>query len=162
MGGCNMGVDSARSVVSPEFRVHGTRAVFAADSSIFSDGSWHQSIVYDHGTFANGGRRDCCRGGCMTQPVGHSRYLGRWSLAGLARLGDVMIPGDGELPAFTASGALAHVDTVLENLEASDRDGLHALFAVFAPACRASCCARCWPRLTVPAPGRELPDRYRA
>jgi choline dehydrogenase-like flavoprotein len=35
MGGCNMGVDPARSVVSPEFRLHGTRGVYAADSSVF-------------------------------------------------------------------------------------------------------------------------------
>jgi choline dehydrogenase-like flavoprotein len=35
MGGCNMGTDATRSVVSPEFRVHGSRSVYAADSSIF-------------------------------------------------------------------------------------------------------------------------------
>lgn len=35
MGGCNMGVDPARSVVSPDFRVHGSRSIYAADSSIF-------------------------------------------------------------------------------------------------------------------------------
>jgi choline dehydrogenase-like flavoprotein len=35
MGGCNMGTDPKRSVVSPEFRLHGTRNIYAADSSIF-------------------------------------------------------------------------------------------------------------------------------
>ena len=35
MGGCNMGVDPARSVVSPEFRLHGSRNIYAADSSVF-------------------------------------------------------------------------------------------------------------------------------
>jgi choline dehydrogenase-like flavoprotein len=35
MGGCNMGTDPARSVVSPEFRVHGTRRIYAGDSSVF-------------------------------------------------------------------------------------------------------------------------------
>jgi choline dehydrogenase-like flavoprotein len=35
MGGCNMGVDPARSVVSPEFRLHGCANIYAADSSIF-------------------------------------------------------------------------------------------------------------------------------
>jgi choline dehydrogenase-like flavoprotein len=35
MGGCAIGTDPARSVVDPEFRVHGTRRVFAADSSVF-------------------------------------------------------------------------------------------------------------------------------
>lgn len=35
MGGCALGTDPKRSVVSPEFRVHGTRRLFAADSSVF-------------------------------------------------------------------------------------------------------------------------------
>jgi choline dehydrogenase-like flavoprotein len=35
MGGCNMGVDPSRSVVSPEFRLHGSKRIYAADSSIF-------------------------------------------------------------------------------------------------------------------------------
>ncbi len=35
MGGCNMGTDPQRSVVSPEFRLHGTKNIYAADSSIF-------------------------------------------------------------------------------------------------------------------------------
>jgi choline dehydrogenase-like flavoprotein len=35
MGGCNMGTDPQRSVTSPEFRLHGFRNVYAADSSVF-------------------------------------------------------------------------------------------------------------------------------
>lgn len=35
MGGCNMGVDPRRSVVSPEFRLHGFDNIHAADSSVF-------------------------------------------------------------------------------------------------------------------------------
>jgi len=35
MGGCNMGTDPARSVTSPEFRLHGLRNIYAADSSVF-------------------------------------------------------------------------------------------------------------------------------
>ena len=35
MGGCNMGVDPARSVTSPEFRLHGYKNIYAGDSSIF-------------------------------------------------------------------------------------------------------------------------------
>ncbi len=34
-GGCNMGADPARSVVSPEYRLHGSRRIHAADSSVF-------------------------------------------------------------------------------------------------------------------------------
>jgi choline dehydrogenase-like flavoprotein len=35
MGGCALGDDPARSVVGPDFRVHGCPNVFAADSSVF-------------------------------------------------------------------------------------------------------------------------------
>jgi choline dehydrogenase-like flavoprotein len=35
MGGCNMGSDPARSVVSPGFRLHGSERIYAADSSVF-------------------------------------------------------------------------------------------------------------------------------
>jgi choline dehydrogenase-like flavoprotein len=35
MGGCNMGIDARRSVVSPEFKLHGFDRIYAADSSIF-------------------------------------------------------------------------------------------------------------------------------
>jgi len=35
MGGCNMGTDPAASVVSPEFKLHGFRQIYAADSSVF-------------------------------------------------------------------------------------------------------------------------------
>ncbi len=35
MGGCNMGTDPTRSVTSPDFRLHGMRNIYTADSSIF-------------------------------------------------------------------------------------------------------------------------------
>ena len=35
MGGCNMGTDASRSVVSPEFGLHGYSNIYAADSSVF-------------------------------------------------------------------------------------------------------------------------------
>jgi choline dehydrogenase-like flavoprotein len=35
MGGCAIGTDESKSVVNPEFKVHGTKKVFIADSSIF-------------------------------------------------------------------------------------------------------------------------------
>ncbi len=35
MGGCAIGTDAASSVVDPEFKLHGYRRIFAADSSIF-------------------------------------------------------------------------------------------------------------------------------
>jgi choline dehydrogenase-like flavoprotein len=35
MGGCNIGTDAQRSVTAPDFRLHGFRNVYVADSSIF-------------------------------------------------------------------------------------------------------------------------------
>jgi choline dehydrogenase-like flavoprotein len=35
MGGCGMGTDPERSVVNPEFRLHGCKNIYCADSSIF-------------------------------------------------------------------------------------------------------------------------------
>ncbi|HVM96387.1 MAG TPA: GMC family oxidoreductase [Candidatus Acidoferrales bacterium] len=35
MGGCNMGVDSAKSVTSPEYHLHGYKNLYAGDSSVF-------------------------------------------------------------------------------------------------------------------------------
>jgi len=35
MGGCVMGVDAAKSVVNPEFQVHGEQTLYIADSSIY-------------------------------------------------------------------------------------------------------------------------------
>jgi choline dehydrogenase-like flavoprotein len=35
MGGCGMGTDPARTVVNPEFRLHGFKNIYCADSSIF-------------------------------------------------------------------------------------------------------------------------------
>jgi choline dehydrogenase-like flavoprotein len=35
MGGCGMGVDSSKSVVAPDFRLHGFDNIHAADSSVF-------------------------------------------------------------------------------------------------------------------------------
>jgi choline dehydrogenase-like flavoprotein len=35
MGGCNLGTDPARSVTSPEFRLHGFKRLYAGDSSVF-------------------------------------------------------------------------------------------------------------------------------
>jgi len=37
MGGCNMGSDPSRSVTSPDFKIHGFKNMYTADSSIFPD-----------------------------------------------------------------------------------------------------------------------------
>jgi choline dehydrogenase-like flavoprotein len=35
MGGCNLGTNAERSVTAPDFRLHGLRNVYVAESSIF-------------------------------------------------------------------------------------------------------------------------------
>jgi hypothetical protein len=49
---------------------------------------------------------------------------------GLRKVGDVLIPGDTDLPSFSKSGCIAHVDRMLEYMYAADRDGVKALLGV--------------------------------
>jgi len=37
MGGCSLGSDRSKSVVGPDFRLHGSKKIFIADSSVFPD-----------------------------------------------------------------------------------------------------------------------------
>jgi acyl-CoA reductase-like NAD-dependent aldehyde dehydrogenase len=52
-------------------------------------------------------------------------------VAGLRRVGDVLIPGDDVLPAFSASGCAAHADRMLAHMTESDRAGVRLLLGVF-------------------------------
>jgi aldehyde dehydrogenase (NAD+) len=52
-------------------------------------------------------------------------------LAGLLKVGDLMVPGDGDLPSFSASGCAQHADRMFAHMNASDRDGLTLLLGVF-------------------------------
>ena len=56
-----------------------------------------------------------------------TQHLTAGQLAGLTRLGDVLVPGDGELPRFSATRAAEHADRVLAFLKQSDRDGIRLL-----------------------------------
>jgi hypothetical protein len=64
-----------------------------------------------------------------------SKHLSATQLAGLRRVGDVLIPGDDELPSFSRSGAIEHVDRMLDYMYDFDRGGVRALLSVlrFAP-----------------------------
>lgn len=59
-----------------------------------------------------------------------SRYLGATQLRGLDRLGDVYLPGDGVLPAFSATGCSSEIDSVLEYLPDGDRSDLGLLLRI--------------------------------
>jgi hypothetical protein len=60
-----------------------------------------------------------------------SKYLNATQLVGLRRVGDVLVPGDGDLPPFSRSGAIEHVDRMLEYMYESDRNGVTALLTLF-------------------------------
>ncbi len=60
-----------------------------------------------------------------------SRYLTPTQLAGLRKVGDVMIPGDGEFPSFSASRCAEHVDRMLAYMSERDRSGVRAMFGLF-------------------------------
>ena len=57
--------------------------------------------------------------------------LSHTQLAGLLKVGDLMIPGDGELPSFSASGCAQHADRMIAHMNPGDRDGIALLLGVF-------------------------------
>lgn len=60
---------------------------------------------------------------------------------GLRKVGDVLIPGDGVLPSFSASGCANHADRMLAHLYEDDRAGVRGVLTLCAllprPAIRA-------------------------
>jgi acyl-CoA reductase-like NAD-dependent aldehyde dehydrogenase len=59
-----------------------------------------------------------------------SAALSSTQLAGLQKVGDVLIPGDGNLRSFSASGCAANVDVMLVHMNPEDRDGIQLLLGV--------------------------------
>jgi len=64
----------------------------------------------------------------MTAP----QYLTRAQLAGLLKIGDILIPGDSELPSFSASRSAAQADRMLAYMNADDLQGIHMVLGLFA------------------------------
>jgi hypothetical protein len=60
-----------------------------------------------------------------------SKHLSPTQLKGLARVGDVIIPGDEDLPSFSRSGTIEHADRMLDYMNDSDRNGVKALLWLF-------------------------------
>lgn len=52
-------------------------------------------------------------------------------LASLNRVGDLMIPGDGDLPSFSASGCARQADRMLAHMYDADREGVLLLLKLF-------------------------------
>lgn len=49
---------------------------------------------------------------------------------GLNKVGDVLIPGDGTLPSFSASGCTAHADRMLGHMYDDDRAGVRGVLTL--------------------------------
>jgi len=52
-------------------------------------------------------------------------------LAGLRKVGDIMIPGDADMPRFSASGCAEQADRMIAFMNAGDREGITLLLGVF-------------------------------
>lgn len=59
-----------------------------------------------------------------------SKHLSARQLAGIEKVGDVLIPGDEESPRFSASGCVASVDRVLDFMPAQDLSDLKLLLTL--------------------------------
>jgi hypothetical protein len=59
------------------------------------------------------------------------RLLTETQFKGLLKAGDILIPGEGDLPSFSASRCAAQIDRMLPHMTASDRNGFKAVLAVF-------------------------------
>lgn len=60
-----------------------------------------------------------------------SRHLSAAQMRGLAKVGDLVVPGDDLLPKFTESGSLQEVDRMLDHMSPFDRDGVKLLLTIF-------------------------------
>lgn len=61
-----------------------------------------------------------------------SRYLNQRQLRTLERLGDCLLPGAAGLPRFSHTGAIEHIDAVLEPVDTGDRRDLRLLLSLLA------------------------------
>ncbi|MCL6642099.1 MAG: hypothetical protein K6T71_02090 [Candidatus Bipolaricaulota bacterium] len=59
-----------------------------------------------------------------------SQVLGPRELAALERIGDLMLPGDSDLPAFSQTGCIAFVDDLLRSMDPKDRDDVKTLLKI--------------------------------
>jgi len=59
-----------------------------------------------------------------------SNYISEAAVRGLNRIGDILCPGDGVLPSYSATGCVEHVDIALEHAPASDIGDLGLFLAI--------------------------------
>lgn len=59
-----------------------------------------------------------------------SKYLSKSALKALNRIGDIMIPANGELPSFSEHGGLEHIDELVSYAPADDIKDLNLLLSI--------------------------------
>ena len=60
-----------------------------------------------------------------------SKYFSKTQIKGLQKVGDIIIPGDLEFPAFSKTGFIIHVDRILDYLPATERKNFCHLMILF-------------------------------
>ena len=65
------------------------------------------------------------------QPASMHETLSAAQLAGLRKVGDIMIPGDADMPRFSASGCAEQADRMIAYMNTGDREGITLLLGVF-------------------------------
>ncbi len=60
-----------------------------------------------------------------------SHWLSPAQLAGLVKVGDVLVPGEGDLPSLSASNCAAAADRLFAHMAPGDRDAVRRLLTVF-------------------------------
>ncbi len=63
--------------------------------------------------------------------MNYSKHLGRQSLRGLSKAGDILIPGDDTLPAFSRTPYLTEIDRIADWMTPQDREGFKFLTGLF-------------------------------
>jgi hypothetical protein len=60
-----------------------------------------------------------------------SSWLSPAQLAGLVKVGDVLVPGEGDLPSLSASNCAAAADRLFAHMAPADRDAVRIVLGVF-------------------------------
>lgn len=61
-----------------------------------------------------------------------SQYLSKWALKAINRIGDIIIPRNGEFPAFSEVGGIEHIDDLVSYAPPGDIGDLNLLLTVLA------------------------------
>ena len=59
-----------------------------------------------------------------------SEYLSNSALRALNRIGDIMCPGDEEMPAYSTCGCIEHVDRMLATVPSTDMNDLNLVLSI--------------------------------